>query len=76
MCKSSKESIGHLLLHCKFASALWSGIFSHVGLAWVISKRIVDLFACWRKLGGSLQTATVWRVVASYILWYLEGKKK
>jgi hypothetical protein len=28
--------------------------FSHVGLAWVLPRRVLDFFACWRGLGGSL----------------------
>jgi len=40
------EFVNHLLLHYEVASALWSAIFNRVGLAWVMPKRIVDLFAC------------------------------
>lgn len=40
----------HLLLHCEIASTLWSTIFNHVKLAWVMPKRVVDIFACWRGL--------------------------
>jgi hypothetical protein len=44
MC-TKNEFVDLLLLHCEIASALWSAIFSHVGLAWVM-PRVVDLFAC------------------------------
>jgi hypothetical protein len=43
MCKRSRESIDHLLLHCEIAIALWSAIFNRVGLAWVMPNRVVDL---------------------------------
>jgi hypothetical protein len=28
-------------------------------------RRVVDLFACWRRLGGTPQTADVWKMVLS-----------
>jgi hypothetical protein len=52
MCKKNGESMDHLLLHCEIACALWNTIFSNVGLTWVMLRRVVDLFACWRVLGG------------------------
>ena len=52
MCKKSGEFVDHLL-HCEIASALWSAIYSRVGLAWVMSKRVVDLFTCRRRLRGN-----------------------
>jgi hypothetical protein len=27
---------------------LCGALFSHVGLAWVLPKRVVDLFTCWK----------------------------
>jgi hypothetical protein len=42
----NKNEFVYLLLYCEIASALWSAIFSHVGLAWVMQRRVVDLFAC------------------------------
>jgi hypothetical protein len=68
--------VDHLLLHCEIASALWSAIFSRVGLAWVMPKRVVDLFACWRGLGGSPQKCSC--VEDGFVLPFvvsLEGKK-
>jgi hypothetical protein len=65
----------HLLLHCEIASALWTAIFSYVGLAWVMPRRVVDLFSSWRGLDGSPQSATMWKTVMSCLLVSLEGKK-
>ena len=48
MCKKSGEFVDHLL-HCEIASA----INSRVGLAWVMSGRVVDLFTCRRRLRGN-----------------------
>jgi len=47
MCKLNGESVDHLLLHCEVACALWNAIFSRFSLSWVMSLRVVDLFACW-----------------------------
>jgi hypothetical protein len=46
MCKRSEETVDHLLLHCKVASALWYAIFSRFGLAWVM-----HLLAYWWSSG-------------------------
>jgi hypothetical protein len=51
MHKRSRESVDHLLLHFEITSALWSAIFSRVELAWVMPKRVVDFFTCWRGFG-------------------------
>jgi len=45
--------VHHLLLHCEIASAMWTAIFSLVGLVCVMPKRVVDLFDCWSGLGDS-----------------------
>jgi len=54
MCKKSEELVDHLLLHCEIANTLWNTILSRARLAWVMPKRVVDLFACWRGQLGSL----------------------
>lgn len=42
----SRESVYHLLFHCEITTALWNTIFSSVDLAWVMPRRVVDLYAC------------------------------
>jgi hypothetical protein len=59
MCKSSEEFADHVLLHCEIASALWSAISSRVVLTWVMPRGVIDLFACWRGLGGSPQSVAM-----------------
>jgi hypothetical protein len=54
MCKKSRESIDHLLLHCEMASVLWNSIFSLVGLAWVMPSCVVNLFPCFEGQFGRL----------------------
>jgi hypothetical protein len=50
MCKRCGESVDYLVLYYEIVSALCSAIFSRVGLTWVMPRRVVDLFACWRRL--------------------------
>jgi hypothetical protein len=40
-CKRSGETIDDLLLHCEIARALWNTIFSRIGLACIIPRRVV-----------------------------------
>jgi hypothetical protein len=60
----SKESVDHLfLVSC---GVLFSIV---LGLAWVLPKRVVDLFTCWRGLRGSPRSTFVWKMVLSCLLW-------
>lgn len=68
MCKRSGKSVDHRLIHCEVASALWRVIFSCVGLTWVMPRRIVDLFTCWRGLFGSPLSVAIWKMVPSCLL--------
>jgi len=63
--------VDHLLFHCEIASALWNAIFNNVGLAWVMPSRMVDLFACWRALGGRFQLDIVWKTISPCLMWCL-----
>lgn len=39
MCKRSRQSVDHLLLHIEIASAFWCDFFNWVGMAWVMPRR-------------------------------------
>jgi hypothetical protein len=71
MCKKNGESVDHLLLHCEIAGALWNTIFNSVGLAWVMPRRVVDLFACWRVPGCRFQVDAVWKMIPPCLMWCL-----
>ena len=43
LCKCDEETVDHLLLHCKFASALWSEVLIMFGVQWVMLDIIVSL---------------------------------
>jgi hypothetical protein len=68
MGKRDGESVDHLLLHCDVASALWSVLFNHFGMSWVISRRVIDLFACWWS-SGKPRSAVVWKTVPTCLFW-------
>jgi hypothetical protein len=63
LCKKSGKTVGHLLLHCETASALWNSIFGLFGLACAMPCRLRDLLACWRGQFGSPQSETVWKMI-------------
>jgi hypothetical protein len=52
----------------EIGNTLWSGIFNHVGLAWIMPKRVEDIFACRRGLGGISQSPVAWKMVPSCLL--------
>jgi hypothetical protein len=62
MCKSSDETVDHLLLHCEVASTLWDAMLSHFGLAWVMPRRVVDLLAYWWS-SARRGSAVVWKML-------------
>jgi hypothetical protein len=63
MCKRSRESTDHLLLHCEVARDLWSGIFTLSKVQWVMPKRVIELLHCWRgQVGSSRSILVVWRI--------------
>jgi hypothetical protein len=76
MCKRCEESKDHFFLHCEIASVLWTVIFNCAGFTWVKPRRVVDLFACRRRLSGNPQSATVWKMVSSCLLWYICRERK
>jgi hypothetical protein len=67
--------VDHFLLHYDIASILWNAIFSYVGLAWIMPKRVVNLLACWKGVCGSPLGAAVWKIVLSCFCGVIEGKE-
>ena len=71
LCKSSGESMDHLLLHCDFVQALWSLIFCLFGLNWVMLAQVVDLMACWMGVFRKSWVAGIWGLIPSCIMWLI-----
>jgi len=70
MCKNNGESVDHLLLHCDITSALRNTVFSSVGLVWTMPRRMVDLFAYWRRPRARSQLDAVWKMILPCLMWY------
>ena len=58
----------HLLLHCKFASALWSEVLIMFGVQWVMSDTIVSPLFAWRNWLGT-HSSKVWNMVPACLIW-------
>ena len=43
MCKKRGDTVDHLLLHCSFATELWSIIFELFGVNWVMPKSALEV---------------------------------
>ena len=70
MCKRAGESVDHLLLHCAYASELWSFIFCMVGLQWVMPCKVSELLACWRRRAGTSKNV-IWNAIPSCLMWLI-----
>ena len=69
MCKNDWESADHLLIHCPFASDLWSFVFSLFGISWSMLNQVVELLACWHRVVGRHRMASVWGVILKFFMW-------
>ena len=68
LCRGDEETADHLLLHCKFAHALWSEVFLMFGVQWVMPSTIVSLLFTWRNWLGNY-TSNVWNMVPMCLMW-------
>jgi hypothetical protein len=50
--------------------------FSLFGLDWVMLRRVVDLFACWRGQFDSLHNVTLWKMILSFLMWCIWSGEK
>ena len=42
ICRSNRETVDHLLLHCGKAYWLWSLVFRSFGFSWVLLRSVAD----------------------------------
>ena len=69
MCKKNGESVDHLLIHCEVATCLWNYVFNLFGVEWVMPQKVIDLFACWRQVGGRDLSRAIWRMAPLCVMW-------
>ena len=48
MCRCTRETVDHLLIHCSMAFELLSFIFRMFGVQWVLPKKVLDLLCGWQ----------------------------
>ena len=82
MCRSDRETVSHLLLHCLEVIVLWSFIFQsfHIffffffdkfqsfNIQRVLSGRVADLLLGWRNWLGK-HSSDIWNLVHSCLIW-------
>jgi hypothetical protein len=51
MCKRGVETVDHLFLHYEIVSVVWRVVFSHLGLACVMPRRVTNFFFCLESVG-------------------------
>ena len=71
MCKAYGESVDHLLLHYPFAKELWDLVFAMFGVHWVMSRRVIDLLACWQGSLGQHPSSVIWKAIPHCLMWCL-----
>lgn len=64
LCLNAEETVNHLLNHCNFASKVWGTILNRLGLHWVMTIIVQELFQQWRERARS-------RMVCQKKLWNL-----
>ena len=68
LCRFDEETVDHLLLHCKFAYALWSEVLIMFGVQWVMPDTIVSPLFAWRNWLGTY-SSNVWNMVPACLMW-------
>ena len=58
----------YLLIHCRFAFALWSEVLIMFGVQWVMPNTIVSLLFAWRNWFGTY-SSKVWNLVPTCLIW-------
>jgi hypothetical protein len=75
MCKTSRESIEHLLLHCEVARDFWSYILTLFGVEWVMPQTMLELLGSWGASFGYGPSKEVWPLVLLCSLWCIWGER-
>ena len=49
LCLEEEETADHLLIHCRWVSALWDLALSLIGISWVQPSNVRDVVVAWRR---------------------------
>jgi hypothetical protein len=74
LCEADRESVDHLLLHCRAARALWNAFLARFGLCWVMPSSVKELLASWWSSGHS-RSVVVWKMVPLCIMWCIWSER-
>ena len=66
MCRCSRVTVDHLLIHCSMAFELWSFIFRMFGVHWVLQEKVLDLLCGWQCRGPN---SDIWNLISLCLMW-------
>ncbi|XP_071708613.1 uncharacterized protein [Rutidosis leptorrhynchoides] len=67
-CMNNVESVDHLLLHCKWSSAVWMDLFRWCNIRWVIPGSVVDFSFDW-FYGMGIKASRFWKLIGPGTIW-------
>ena len=69
LCLEEEETADHLLVHCRWASALWDLALSLMGVSWVQPSNVRDVVVAWKRRMQKSWVLEVWNMVPLSIWW-------
>ena len=60
MCEEDKETIDHLLIHCKSVKMLWNIFLSIVGTSWVFLHSVLHTLLAWQGAAVGKKRKKIW----------------
>ena len=63
LCLEEEETADHLLVHCRWVSALWDLALSLTGISWVQPSNFRDVVVAWRRRMKKSWILGVWNMV-------------
>lgn len=70
ICKSTGETINHLLLNCPIKD-FWVFFFVLFGILWVMPKGVEELLVSWQGRFGRSSNSVIWNKIPLCIMWCL-----
>ena len=69
MCLEEEETVDHLLVHCRWVSALWDLALSLMRISWVQPSNVRHVVVAWRRRMKKSWVLGVWNMVPLAIWW-------
>ena len=71
LCEEDKETIDHLLNHCKNAKMLWDLFLSIVGISWVFPHSVLHTLLACQGVAVGKKRKKMWTAAPSCLFWAL-----